>query len=143
MRLGFVIERKNYYRLFGPIIDRALARGFDVACWHDVSQLRRGPKALEFPDIHAVPGFRHGWPSVRPYHGQADLASRLASEPCDAMIVVVSGAAAGAAGTGRWFGLQYTLDIAQLIEPGGASRCDGIGIHTAYWASHTVDALRI
>ena len=29
MRLGFVIERKNYYRLFGPIIDRALARGVE------------------------------------------------------------------------------------------------------------------
>src|SRR5262249_22725044 len=51
--------------------------------------------------------------------------------------------AAGSAGAGRWFGLQYTLDVAALIELDGRSRCDGIGIHTAYWASRTVDALRI
>jgi hypothetical protein len=143
MRLGFVIERKNYYRLFGPIIDRALARGVEVDCWHDVSQLRTGPKALEFPDPNAVPHFRHGRPRVKTYRGAEDLASQLGSEPRDAMIAVGCGPAAGNAGAGRWFGLQYTLDVAALIEPDGRSRCDGIGLHTAYWASRTADALRI
>ena len=71
MRIGFVIERKNYYRLFGPIIERALARGWQVDCWHDLSQLRSGPKGLEFPDPGAVPSFRHGQPTVRPYRGEA------------------------------------------------------------------------
>jgi hypothetical protein len=143
MRLGFVIERKNYYRLFGPIIDRALARGFEVDCWHDLSQLRTGPKALEFPDPSAVPRFRQGRPRVQTYRGAADLASRLGSEPRDATVAVGCGPAAGSAGAGRWFGLQYTLDVAALVEPDGRSRCDGIGLHTPYWASRTVDALRI
>jgi hypothetical protein len=143
MRIGFVIERKNYYRLFGPIIERALARGSQVDCWHDLSQLRSGPKALEFPDPGAVPIFRYGQPTVRPYRGEADLVRRLRADPSQAMVAVGCGAVAGNVGAVRWFGLQYTLDVAALVEPNGHSRCDGIGLHTAYWASRTADALRI
>src|SRR4029077_20827228 len=34
-------------------------------------------------------------------------------------------------------------NVADLIEPNGESRCDGIGVHSAYWASRTAGALRI
>jgi len=30
MRVAFLIERRNYYRLFGPIVDRALERGWET-----------------------------------------------------------------------------------------------------------------
>jgi hypothetical protein len=143
MRIGFVIERKNYYRVFGPVVDRALARGWQAECWHDVSQPRSGPKALEFPDPGAVPSFRHGCPTVRTYRGEADLARQLRADPSDAMVALRCGAVAGNVGAVRWFGLQYTLNVADLIEPNGESRCDGIGVHSAYWASRTAGALRI
>ena len=50
LRLVFVIERKNYYRVLGPVVDAALRRGFAVECWHDHAQPRWGTKASEFPD---------------------------------------------------------------------------------------------
>ena len=35
MRVAFLLERPNYYRLFGPIVDRALERAWETECWHD------------------------------------------------------------------------------------------------------------
>src|SRR6266849_3720727 len=112
MRVGFVIERKAYYRLFGPIVERALSRGHDVECWHDWGQPRTGPKASEFPD--SVPRFRHGQPRLRTYRGSADLAVRVSADAPDVMVALARPAEVGAASRTRWFGLQYTLDVANL-----------------------------
>src|SRR2546425_3403596 len=42
-----------------------------------------------------------------------------------------------------WFGLQYTLDVANLLDGDGETTCDGIGLHTQYWRHRTADCLRI
>ena len=47
MRVAFLIRRDNHYRLLGPAIDRALARGWDVECWHAVDEGLKGARALE------------------------------------------------------------------------------------------------
>jgi hypothetical protein len=61
MRLAFLIYRKNYYRLLAPAVDAALARGWDVECWHDWSHPRRGGKASEFPDAAPSATARLAW----------------------------------------------------------------------------------
>src|SRR5258708_13008940 len=131
MRIGFVIERKNYYRGFGPVVDRALARGWQTECWHDVSQPRSGPKALEFPDPGAVPSFRHGRPTVRTYRGEADLARQLRADPSDAMVALRCGAVGATVGAVRWFGLQDTLNCAPLIHPNSDTQYHTPAAHSA------------
>ena len=74
-RVTFVVWRKNYYRVMGPVVDAALKRGWDVECWHDYSQAREGMKSSEFPD--AVPTFRWGTPKVVEYRGEGDLVALL------------------------------------------------------------------
>src|SRR5574342_1385159 len=102
MRVGFLIERRNYYRLFGPIVERALARGLKAECWHDWGQRRTGPKATEFPDT--MPSFRHGRPRLRTFRGAADLAAQLALHAPDVMVALARPAGAGEGLPMRWFG---------------------------------------
>ncbi len=141
MRVAFLIERRNYYRLFGPIVDRALERGWETECWHDWGQPRTGPKGSEFPDT--APAFRHGRPGVRTYRGSSELAALLAAAPPDVVIAMRRPTADETAGRVRWFGLQYTLDVADLVEPSGVTRYDGIGLHSAWWRERTPDCLRL
>jgi hypothetical protein len=141
MRVAFLIERRNFYRLFGPIVERALERGWETECWHDWGQPRTGPKGSEFPD--AAPTFRHGGPRVRMYRGPASLGALLASAPPDAIVAMRRPADAERRGATRWFGLQYTLDVAELVDGSGRTDCDGIGLHSQFWAARTPDCLRI
>ncbi len=141
MRIAFLIERRNFYRLFGPIVERALERGWETECWHDWGQPRTGPKGSEFPD--AAPTFRHGGPRVRTYRGPATLGALLASAPPDAIVAMHRPTEVEKLGATRWFGLQYTLDVAELIDGSGRTGCDAIGLHSQYWAERTPDCLRI
>jgi len=141
MRVGFLIERRNYYRLFGPIVERSLARGHETECWHDWGQRRTGPKASEFPDT--MPSFRHGQPRLRTFRGATDLAAQLAAYAPDVMVALARPAGAGEGLRMRWFGLQYTLDVASLLTPAGATRFDALGLHSRYWADHVTACLRI
>ena len=140
MRVAFLIERRNFYRLFGPIVDRALERGWEVACWHDWSHPRHGTKASEFPD--SSPAFRHGAPLVRAYRGASGLAAELAASRPPVVIAMRQPALAEQVEGVRWFGLQYTLDLAELIDAQGGSRCDAIGLHSPYWRERGPDCLR-
>ena len=141
MKVAFLIQRRNFYRLFGPIVDRALERGWEAECWHDWSQARSGPKGSEFPD--EAPAFRHGRPRVRTYPGAAGLAALNASAAPDAIVAMHRPTEAERSGSARWFGLQYTLDVAELVDGSGRTDCDGIGLHSQYWAERTPDCLRI
>ena len=141
MRVAFLIERQNYYRLFGPIVDRALERGWETECWHDWGQPRNGPKGSEFPDT--VPTFRHGSPRVRTYLGPIHLPTVLAAAAPDAVISMRGPAAAEKVAATRWVGLQYTLDVADLIDASGGTSCDVIGLHSPFWAERIPDCLRI
>lgn len=141
MRVGFLIEKWNYYRLFGPIVERALARGHETECWHDVKQLRTGPKTTRFPD--AMPSFRNGRPRLRTFRDGADLAGQLAAAAPAVMVALARPAGAGQGLDMRWFGLQYTLDVASLLTPAGATRFDALGLHSRYWADHVAASLRI
>jgi hypothetical protein len=87
--------------------------------------------------------FRHGQPHLRTYYGASGLTDLLAALPPDVVISMRRPGDAGTAGHVRWFGLQYTLDAADLIAPSGATRYDGVGLHSAWWRERTADCLRI
>ncbi|HYB70256.1 MAG TPA: hypothetical protein VEH80_06290 [Candidatus Bathyarchaeia archaeon] len=132
MRLAVLILRKNYYRLLAPVVDAALARRWDVECWHDWSHPRRGGKSYEFPD--AVPRFRHGTPRVTSFIGMDDLAARFRAEPPDAVLSLdPPDRTVRAATRARWVWLQYSTDIVYSDQPGGFLDADAIGAYSAYW----------
>ena len=141
MHVVFLIERKNYYRVLGPVIDRALACGWTTECWHDYGQPRHGTKASEFPD--ATPVFRHGTPRIRIHHSTTELAALLAAERPDAVIALQRPAGLPIGDPTVWMGLQYTLDVAQLLDGAGRTAFDALGLHTEYWARCAPDALRL
>lgn len=141
MRAGFLIRRKSYYRLLGPVAERALERGWEVLCFHDVGQPRRGPKAADFSD--AAPAFRHGRPKVLEFRGDADLAMRLLAARPDVMVALEGPSDAVSTDRVRWLGLQYTLDLAQLITCSGTTRCDVLALHSAHWMARAAEVLRI
>jgi hypothetical protein len=141
MRVGFLIEKWNYYRVFGPIVERALARGHETECWHDLGRLRAGPKATKSPDT--MPSFRNGQPRLRPFRDAADLAAQLAVDAPDVMVALARPAGASEGLRMRWFGLQYSLDAASLLTPAGAPHFDALGLHSRYWADQVAACLRI
>jgi hypothetical protein len=133
MRLAFLINRKNYYRVLGPAVDAALARGWDVECWHDWSQPRRGAKASEFPDV--VPAFRHGTPRVRIHMGASDLATQWRADPPDAVIALdPPSTEVRAAAPVRFVWLQYSTDIVCYPTEQGLLDADAIATYSPYWA---------
>lgn len=72
MKIGFIVERDAYYRIFSPIIDEALRRGHEVVCLHDYSQPKTGMKGYLFPYIKSAPSFQFGIPKIIPFNGRND-----------------------------------------------------------------------
>jgi hypothetical protein len=132
MNIAFLIMRKNYYRLLGPVVEEALARGHEVNCWHDWSGSRRGAKGSEFPD--AAPPFRSGQARVRGFERAEDLAERWRVEPPDAVVSIDPPAAAlRAASKARWLWLQYAADILFQETPAGIVDADAVALYSDYW----------
>ncbi len=132
MRLALLILRKNYYRLLGPVVQEALARGHAVECWHDWSGRRDGHKGSEFPDV--APVFRAGAPGVRSYHGSTELAERLRLDPPDALISIdPPEPELRASVKAAWVWLQYGADV--LFQPTrqGVLDADAVALYGPQW----------
>lgn len=43
MKIAFLMQRRNYYRVLGPVVDRALTLGWDTECWDVDRETFRGP----------------------------------------------------------------------------------------------------
>ena len=76
MRLAFLVQRANFYRLYAPIVDEAIRQRWDVECWHDYSQARHGQKGYNFPALESAPRFVHGTLGFRTYRGRPNRAGR-------------------------------------------------------------------
>jgi hypothetical protein len=139
MRLAFLIRRPNHYRLLGPVVDRALARGWDVECWEADGELKGG-RALERRD--APPAYRHGAPGIRRYVEASGPQHVLSEARPDVLVSLHRPKGMKPEGPTRWLGAQYTLDIAHLVDRLGATNFDAIGVHTKYWRDRAADALR-
>ena len=136
LSLVFVIERKNYYRVLGPVVDAALRRGFAVECWHDHAQPRWGTKASEFPDW--TPAFRFGVPEVIAYQGRSDLIARLHASPPDAVIALAPPPGPVPC---RWIGVQYMTNLVNPFGTDGFRACDRVLGYSQFWLDQAVDYL--
>ncbi len=137
LRVVFIIERKNYYRVLGPVVDAALLRGWNVECWHDWAQPRWGTKASEFPDW--TPTFRHGVPSVSSYQGPPEMMARLEARPPDAVLAL--GPPPGPVRS-RWIGVQYMTNLVNPFGPEGFRACDRVVGYSDFWLDQALDYLR-
>ena len=138
-RVTFVVWRKNYYRVMGPVVDAALKRGWDVECWHDYSQAREGMKSSEFPD--AVPTFRWGTPKVVEYRGEGDLVALLNARPPDAVVAITPRPAALKT-TVRWVGLHYMTNYVHPPEPLGIFSSDLVAGYSRFWLERALEYFR-
>lgn len=145
-RLGVVIDRKNYYRLLGPVVEAALARGWEVVCFHDYAQVRSGTKGAEFPDVSAVPAFRAGAPRVETYLGPASLPEVLVRAGVTAVVSLglppEGLRAAGASSRVPWVSLQYHGEIFSLLAPPAVLAVDALGIYGPWWLEAAVRHFR-
>lgn len=137
MRVAFLIMRSPEYRVYAPVIEAALARGWDVECWHDHSQARTGLKGYQFPSIDSVPSFRHGTPVVRGFQGRQELRAWLAEMRTDAVVAWQTAEAAVGLPlpTPRpvWVGQQYHLDSFFVHGPGSLDSCDLLTLYSRWW----------
>jgi hypothetical protein len=138
VNLTVLIERNTHYRLFGPIIDEALGRGWDVECWHDQAWPRHGRKGYQFPAIDQAPRFRHGTPRFRVYHGADDRSLRdairdrvvLSLKPPDE---ILGAADATASGRPFWVMVQHAIDPFVTFRPEQLLACDAFAVYSDWW----------
>ncbi len=143
MRIAFLVDRPNQYRLFGPVIDQALARGWHVECWHDERRPGHFQKSSAGTMTEQPPRFAHGRPEVQPYAASAVLDDRLGG-PTDAIVSV---------GTERyyfpegrsgpvpvWTWLQYLSDFVHHLSPEDLLTCDVAAFHSRWWIGWTAES---
>jgi hypothetical protein len=133
----------NFYRLFAPIVDEALRRGWDVECWHDYTHTRIGQKAYNFPEVGTAPRFVHGAPRVLPYGGAPELPSLL--KRTDAVVSLTPPSAelngAGAA-PATWLMLQHAMSNFIAYGAEGFLSSDAVGLYSDYWIDTSVEYFR-
>jgi len=136
VKLAFVIARKPWYQLFAPIIDAAMARGWDVECWHDYSQPKDGLKGYQFPDADALPEFVNGRPTVRPFRDRSELTSWLADGRVDAVTSIRTPGLPFPADTQRrpiLVELQHSIDTFVGQTPQSLLACDVVATYSPWW----------
>ena len=134
MKLAIVIIRSPEYRLYAPVIEAALARGWEVECWHDYSQARIGLKGYQFPSIDLAPAFRNGRPLIRSYGGPPELRAWLARMRADAVIAGTPDVVNSPLPASRplWVCQQYFLDSV-LFGPDSLLTWDVLAMHSQWW----------
>ncbi len=144
MRLGVVIERKNHYRLLGPVVDAALGRGWEVFCWHDYAQPRYRGKWYEFPAIEAVPRFQNGSPRVEVYRGRDELRGFVPKVDAVLSLIPVPETvleADGASGA-KWIVLQYHALLTSSLQTPGVLSAGLVGFYSPWWLEFGLRHLR-
>lgn len=86
MKVAFLVERNIFFRVFGPIIDKALEMGHQVFCFHDYSQPKTGSKGYQFPDINQTPQFNNGKVVSLDYRAESELIEKCLQNKIRAVI---------------------------------------------------------
>jgi hypothetical protein len=137
MKIGVVIERSNYYRLLGPVVDAALARGWQVVCLHDYAQPRDGSKGYLFPAVERMPRFRHGTPGVAAYRGSAALRSVAREQALDVVLSILPPPSGWKAprepSPPVWISLQYHAEIFRYTDPRVPLEASAVGVYSDWW----------
>ena len=86
MKIGFIVQRINYYKFFAPIIDEGLLRGHKIYCLHNYASARDGLKGYNFPYLNNTPSFLYGSKNVLPFDSSGHLAQLLSTHEIDYVI---------------------------------------------------------
>jgi len=86
MKVAFLIERNIYFRIFGPVIDKALEKGHEVFCLHNYSQPKTGSKAYQFPYISQAPQFTNGGVISLDFRSQGDFIEKCLQNNIQAIV---------------------------------------------------------
>ena len=141
MRVGVIIERKNYYRLLGPVVDAALEREWEVVCFHDHAQSREGMKGYEFPSVDAVPRFLHGAPRVETYRGRDALPDAISTAGVDVVISITTPPDTKRPLAAKWITLQNSGELLSLLTR-RILAADRIVLHSPWWLEFGFEFLR-
>ena len=142
MRIAFLVQRANFYRLYAPIVDEALRQGWDVECWHDYSQARHGQKGYNFPAVESAPRFVGGTPRFRTYQGVPDL--RVLQHSADAVVSLSPRPFEPDASRSSvtWLMLQHALSNFTGYGPDGFRKSDLVGLYSEHWAQLALEFFR-
>jgi len=72
-KITFVIERLNFFKNVGGVIDQALKRGHKVNILYDQTKKDLKIKGLQAASPKLFPKFLHGTPNVKPFSGIENL----------------------------------------------------------------------
>jgi len=86
MRIGFIVQRINYYKFFSPIIDESLKRGYKVYSFHNFNHPKDGIKGYNFPNLNNTPSLLYGSQKVLPFDNSGHLAQLLSTHEIDYVI---------------------------------------------------------
>lgn len=146
MRIAFLIQRANFYRLFAPVVDEALRQGWEVECWHDYGQARGGQKGYNFPAVESAPGFIHGTPRFRTYHGLQELRGLLQRDSTDAVVSLTPRPAElgrdSGSSSATWLMLQHALSNFVAYGCEGFLASDGVGLYSDHWTELALEYFR-
>jgi hypothetical protein len=135
VKIAVLIQRVAHYRLLGPVIEAAFARGWAVECWHDYSQLTQGLKGYQFPTTDAVPQFLNGVPVIRTYQGPAELTTWLTAMRADVVLAGGFNQLEMPLPTPRPLVVahQYYIDSLAWAGPEGVLAWDLLVLYSRWW----------
>jgi len=140
--LAVIIDRQNYYRLLGPIVEAALREGRDVECWLDQNP---PSKPWEFPSAERAPRFKFGTPTFRGYQG-GELQDWLRKRRVDNVISVNTPAHYmddPSDTRPRWAAVQENLDYFTINGPDGVLSTDVSAMLTPWWVDWGAEYFRV
>ena len=136
MKAAIMVARSPEYRLLGPVVDAALARGWSVDCLHDYGQPRAGLKGYQFPSMETAPRFFNGQPGFQSYANPSQLRDVLEHEGFDVLISAATAQSHGqvpAQRPGKWVSLQYLVDSIISHTPEQLLAADVVGFYSEWW----------
>lgn len=116
MKVAILIDKNVFYRMFAPLIEEMLLRGYDVFCFHDAACPSDGIKGYLYPALSDVPKFLNGKPIVVFYSGAIGFADTIKRLGIDVVVslnyynrhVPLHDFAKGF--SVKWVAIQYALD---------------------------------
>jgi hypothetical protein len=135
MKLAFIVGRTNYFKFYGPLIEAALQRGWEVECWLRLAKGSKGPKAYLNPTLDDVPTFRHGSVGVRRYVARHDCLELITESSVDAVVSLHHKHFYFSESTPncRFVTLQHGIDSFINTDPNSLASSDLLCFYAPFW----------
>lgn len=141
MKIVFIAHRANYLKHYGPVIDAALARGWDVECWLNNTPLGGKEYLRITPEmIAAYWGERV---TVQLFGHASEVAHLNAMHKPDVIISIHPRSAyMNEAGSERFITLQNSVDLFASNTVEQLASSDYLCLYTSLWLDYAVEYYR-